>query len=97
MLKKFAPFLLITSISAANLAYAKDEVDDLRSNDSTEWSLIKHDTKRQIKAYDKKEYGNQNELSDILFNSFSKLEIEKLYGHSSIDSEIYFSTAYTKL
>lgn len=44
----------------------------------------------------KKEYGNQNELSNLLFNSFSKREIEKLYEHSSLDSEIYFSTAYTK-
>jgi len=49
-------FLAATLVVSAN-TYA--DIDDLRDKASTEWSLIKHDKKRQIKAFDKKEYGNR--------------------------------------
>jgi hypothetical protein len=42
-------------------------------------------------------YGHENPISDELFSKFSKKEIEKLYQHSMLDSEIYFSTAFTSL
>lgn len=59
MYKKIVILGLVSCLSVFNLAHAKDDIDDLRDNDSTEWSLVKHDVKRQIKAYDKKEYGNR--------------------------------------
>lgn len=43
------------------------------------------------------EKNNKNEISNELFSEFSKKEIEKLYLHSSIDSEIFFSTVYTDI
>lgn len=59
MYKKIVILGLVSCLSVFNLAYAKDELDDLRDNNSSEWSLVKHDLKRNIKAYDKKEYGNR--------------------------------------
>lgn len=43
------------------------------------------------------QYGNQNEYSSILFDQFTIKEIDNLYSHSSIDSEIYFSNIFTHL
>lgn len=42
-------------------------------------------------------YGNQNEHSKTLFDQLTQKEIDSLYDHSEIDSEIYFSNIYTKV
>ena len=42
-------------------------------------------------------YGNQNQLSKTLFDQFTQKELNKLYEHSSIDSNIYFSNIYTEI
>lgn len=42
-------------------------------------------------------FGHQNKHSGILFDQFTKKEIDFLYDHSYLDSEIYFSDIYTKI
>lgn len=46
-------------LAVTTISHAENDIDDLRDGESTDWSLIKHDIKRNIKAYDKKEYGKR--------------------------------------